>query len=78
MLIIEELALSLKYSLMKDPCKRCLVRTMCSEQCIERTLYYNHTEGMPNFYRVVVLSVIISIVGSCVFIYRFISNFTTN
>ena len=47
--------------LAKNPCKKCLVRACCSEQCEERTVYLNF--GSLNgvvFQKVVAISIIFS------------------
>ena len=47
---------------MRDPCKKCIVKIMCSEECSERIKYYQYTEGMPHFYRIAGITLILSLV----------------
>jgi len=71
---LRELVLSLKYSFMRDPCTRCLIRVMCSEECSDRTIYYKHTGGMQFLYRITAFSLIISLLALIISIYRYIIN----
>ena len=46
-----------------DPCKRCIVRACCSEECDQRVKYNRLYGGMPYFQRVCALSIILGVIA---------------
>jgi hypothetical protein len=48
--------------LARDPCKRCLIRAICSDACYQKEKYDMLTEGMPILYRFCAIAVLCSIV----------------
>ena len=58
--------------IVRDPCKRCLVRMMCTEECPERAKFYLYTEGIPIYYRVMLFLIVSVTVGSIYSIIGFI------
>ena len=73
--MIKDMFLHMLYSCtVRDPCKSCIVRTMCSKECLDRTRYYQYTEGMPYFYRIATFCILISIMAVCLSIFRWITD----
>ncbi len=59
--MIKDMFVDLIHSLiMRDPCRRCIIKIMCSQECSENIKYTNYM-GPQVFYRLVIFSIIFSL-----------------
>lgn len=61
-----------------DPCKRCLVKAACSEQCDEKYIYWERTGEMPVLTKVLSLIIIFGSLEIVYSLYAFISDIINN